>query len=37
MKYPRGKVPQEVDDKWDTYWRTHTVDENGRVVDAPAN
>ncbi|MFI1002939.1 SCO0607 family lipoprotein [Streptomyces galbus] len=37
VKYPRGKVPQEVDDKWDKYWRTHTLDENGRVVDAPAN
>ncbi|MEU8586017.1 hypothetical protein AB0C59_03255 [Streptomyces sp. NPDC048664] len=34
-RYPEGKVPQHVDDKWDVYWRTHTVDSNGRIVDAP--
>ncbi|MEU6217510.1 hypothetical protein ABZ845_08305 [Streptomyces sp. NPDC047022] len=33
-RYPEGKVPQHVDDKWDVYWRTHTLDENGHVVDA---
>nr|WP_189233007.1 hypothetical protein [Streptomyces flaveolus] len=34
-RYPEGKVPQQVDDKWDVYWRTHMIDENGAVVDAP--
>ncbi len=34
-RYPEGKVPQKVDDKWDVYWRTHTVDEKGNIVDAP--
>ncbi|CAL9391615.1 hypothetical protein SUDANB145_01277 [Streptomyces sp. enrichment culture] len=34
-RYPEGKVPQQVDDKWDVYWRTHTLDENGTVIDAP--
>ncbi|WP_328504756.1 hypothetical protein OG828_47925 [Streptomyces sp. NBC_00457] len=33
-RYPEGKVPQQVDDKWDVYWRTHTVDEKGGIVDA---
>ncbi|MFD9971181.1 SCO0607 family lipoprotein [Streptomyces sp. NPDC059017] len=34
-RYPEGKVPQKVDDEWDVYWRTHTVDEEGDVVDTP--
>ncbi|WP_234043046.1 SCO0607 family lipoprotein [Streptomyces marianii] len=34
-RYPEGKVPQQVDDEWDVYWRTHTVDEGGDIVDAP--
>lgn len=34
-RYPEGKEPKHVDDTWDTYWRTHTVDENGRTVDLP--
>ncbi|WP_407547837.1 hypothetical protein QOM21_02475 [Streptomyces sp. Pv4-95] len=34
-RYPEGKVPQQVDDKWDVYWRTHTVDEKGNIVKAP--
>ncbi|MDF6017396.1 hypothetical protein [Streptomyces sp. JH34] len=34
-RYPEGKVPQQVDDKWDVYWDTHTLDEDGTVVDAP--
>lgn len=33
-RYPEGKVPEHVDDKWDVYWRTHTLDENGKIVDA---
>ncbi|MFI9644693.1 SCO0607 family lipoprotein [Streptomyces sp. NPDC052040] len=35
VRYPEGKVPQHVDDKWDVYWRTHTVDEHGTIVNAP--
>ncbi|MGW0030260.1 SCO0607 family lipoprotein [Streptomyces sp. NPDC003314] len=34
-RYPEGKVPQKVDDEWDVYWRTHTVDKDGKIVDAP--
>ncbi|MEU2447341.1 hypothetical protein ABZ588_28035 [Streptomyces althioticus] len=34
-RYPQGKVPQQVDDKWDLYWNTHTLDENGKIVDVP--
>jgi hypothetical protein len=32
-RYPAGKVPEEVGDKWDTYWSTHTLDENGRIIE----
>ncbi|MEV1068157.1 hypothetical protein [Streptomyces sp. NPDC050263] len=35
MRYPDGKVPKHVDDKWDLYWNTHTLDENGDIIDAP--
>ncbi|MEV7289305.1 hypothetical protein AB0O01_32955 [Streptomyces sp. NPDC093252] len=35
-RYPEGKVPQQVDDEWDVYWRTHTVDKDGEIVDLPA-
>ncbi|WP_329331504.1 hypothetical protein OG866_01925 [Streptomyces sp. NBC_00663] len=34
-RYPAGKVPQEVGDKWDVYWETHTLDEDGNIVDLP--
>ncbi|MFJ7300071.1 SCO0607 family lipoprotein [Streptomyces sp. NPDC099088] len=34
-RYPAGKVPQQVDDKWDVYWRTHTLDKHGKVIAAP--
>ncbi|MEU5655201.1 hypothetical protein ABZ802_06250 [Streptomyces sp. NPDC047737] len=34
-RYPEGKVPQHVDDKWDVYWDTHTLDEDGKIIDAP--
>ncbi|MFE0427640.1 SCO0607 family lipoprotein [Streptomyces sp. NPDC058953] len=34
-RYPEGKVPRHVDDKWDVYWRTRTVDEHGETVDLP--
>ncbi|MBD0838549.1 SCO0607 family lipoprotein [Streptomyces sp. TRM68416] len=34
-RYPEGKVPQHVDDKWDVYWRTHTLDKSGNIIKAP--
>ncbi|MFD0026519.1 SCO0607 family lipoprotein [Streptomyces sp. NPDC058382] len=34
-RYPEGKVPEHVGDKWDTYWQTHTVDKNGKIIKAP--
>ncbi|MFC9266895.1 SCO0607 family lipoprotein [Streptomyces zhihengii] len=34
-RYPEGKVPQKVDDEWDVYWRTHSLDEDGKVIDVP--
>ncbi|MFF6997858.1 SCO0607 family lipoprotein [Streptomyces sp. NPDC008313] len=34
-RYPEGKEPQHVGDEWDTYWQTHTVDENGRIIEVP--
>ena len=34
-RYPEGKVPQQVDDKWDVYWDTHTLDKDGNTVAAP--
>jgi hypothetical protein len=34
-RYPPDKTPQHVDDKWDVYWRTHTQDEHGTIVNAP--
>ncbi|MFG3350241.1 SCO0607 family lipoprotein [Streptomyces sp. NPDC048018] len=35
VRYPQGKVPQQVGDTWDVYWDTHTLDKDGHVVDAP--
>jgi hypothetical protein len=35
-RYPKGKVPEHVGDKWDVYWETHTVDKNGKIIKAPA-
>jgi hypothetical protein len=32
VRYPPDKEPTYVDDKWDRYWRTVVVDENGNVV-----
>lgn len=37
VRFPKGKVPEHVGDKWDTYWETHSVDENGRIIDVPAD
>ncbi|MGW0999700.1 SCO0607 family lipoprotein [Streptomyces sp. NPDC002520] len=34
-RYPEGKVPQQVDDKWDVYWSTRTLDKDGNVIDLP--
>ncbi|WP_416985597.1 SCO0607 family lipoprotein [Streptomyces sp. T028] len=34
-RYPEGKVPEYVDDKWDKYWNTHTLDENGKIITIP--
>ncbi|MEU1306632.1 SCO0607 family lipoprotein [Streptomyces shenzhenensis] len=31
VRYPEGKVPKTVDDKWERYWNTHVIDENGTV------
>jgi hypothetical protein len=31
-RFPAGQVPEHVDDEWDVYWRTHTIDQNGDVV-----
>ncbi|MEU7015288.1 hypothetical protein [Streptomyces sp. NPDC046385] len=35
VRYPEGKVPQQVDDQWDVYWNTHTLDKDGKIIDAP--
>lgn len=35
VRYPEGKVPEKVGDKWDVYWETHTLDKDGNIIDAP--
>ena len=32
VRYPEGKVPEHVGDKWDEYWSTVVVDERGQLV-----
>ncbi|RSM58125.1 hypothetical protein DMB66_31030 [Actinoplanes sp. ATCC 53533] len=32
VRYPKGKVPEHVGDKWDEYWSEVVVDEKGNVV-----
>jgi hypothetical protein len=32
VRYPEGKVPERVGDKWDEYWSKVVVDEQGNVV-----
>lgn len=32
VRYPEGKVPEYVGDKWDNYWRTKIVDSDGNIV-----
>ncbi|NEC86179.1 SCO0607 family lipoprotein [Streptomyces sp. SID12501] len=34
-RYPEGKVPQQVDDKWDVYWATRTLDKDGNIIVLP--
>jgi hypothetical protein len=35
-RFPSGQEPEHVDDKWDTYWRTHTVNAQGQAVSLDA-
>ena len=32
VRYPQGKVPEHVDDKWDQYWSEHMLDEKGNEI-----
>lgn len=32
VRYPAGKAPQHVGDKWDTYWSRIVVDGHGHIV-----
>ncbi|MFJ8186625.1 SCO0607 family lipoprotein [Streptomyces sp. NPDC096105] len=32
VRYPEGKVPKNVGDKWDTYWMEHALDAKGREI-----
>ncbi|MDX3575680.1 SCO0607 family lipoprotein [Streptomyces sp. FL07-04A] len=34
-RYPEGKVPEKVGDKWYVYWSTHTLDGKGAIVELP--
>ncbi|MGC0334266.1 hypothetical protein RKD23_007256 [Streptomyces sp. SAI-170] len=34
-RYPQDKMPRHVGDKWDVFWSTHTLDENGAVIASP--
>ncbi|MFE9253230.1 SCO0607 family lipoprotein [Streptomyces sp. NPDC007088] len=35
VRYPKGKVPRKVDDQWDVYWRDHTLDRHGSIIEVP--
>ncbi|SEB77550.1 hypothetical protein SAMN04490357_0359 [Streptomyces misionensis] len=35
FRYPKDKTPKHVDDKWDRYWQTHTLDEHRAIIKAP--
>lgn len=37
VRYPAGKVPKHVGDKWDKYWSTVVVDDKGNIVRGPTN
>lgn len=32
VRYPEGKVPRYLDDKWDKHWSTTVFDADGNVV-----
>ncbi|MCK7622367.1 hypothetical protein MUU72_04390 [Streptomyces sp. RS10V-4] len=32
VRYPAGKEPRHVDDKWYTFWNSHTIDKHGNIV-----
>jgi len=32
VRYPKGQVPERVGDKWDVYWESHDLDEDGKLV-----
>ncbi|MGW1127726.1 SCO0607 family lipoprotein [Streptomyces sp. NPDC002526] len=32
-RYPEGKVPKHVDDKWWTYWNEHSLDKDGNIIE----
>jgi hypothetical protein len=32
VRFPKGKIPEHIGDKWDRYWDEHMLDENGREV-----
>lgn len=34
VRYPEGKVPEKVDDKWQKYWSTHIIEKDGSVREA---
>jgi hypothetical protein len=34
VRFPAGKVPEHVGDKWDTYWETHMIDRTGAIAPA---
>jgi hypothetical protein len=33
-RFPAGQEPKHVDDEWDVYWRSHTLDQGGKVTSA---
>jgi hypothetical protein len=33
-RFPADQEPKHVDDEWDVYWRTHTIDRSGNVVES---
>ncbi|MFG3495972.1 SCO0607 family lipoprotein [Streptomyces sp. NPDC047928] len=35
VRYPEGKVPEYVGDKWDVYWGDKLLDEKGRLIETP--
>lgn len=34
VRFPAGKVPKYIDDKWDRYWSEHQLDENSAELPA---